>query len=111
MNDAQGASDPGDLLRQISGELPMEEPLPDALPAEAAPPAPAEAPAVPGRSMPPSSWWERHRHELAGLVTAAVAFVWISLGLAARAWAPSLLGVTFAVGALLIGSQAVWTGD
>jgi predicted Kef-type K+ transport protein len=53
----------------------------------------------------------RHRHEAAGLVTTAVALVWISLGIAARAWAPCLVGVTFALGAFVIGTQAVWVSD
>jgi hypothetical protein len=108
MDEAESGLEEREVLRQVSDAILMEEPLPDvltdALPVEA-------EPVVPVRPRPRLTWWERHRHELAGLVTAIVSLTWISLGLAARAWAPSLIGVAFALGALLIGSQAVWTGD
>ena len=108
MDEAESRLEEREALRQISDALPLEEPLPEALPDALLQEA---EPVVPLRPIPRLSWWERHRHEMAGLVTAIVSLIWISLGLAARAWAPSLIGVTFAFGALLIGSQAVWTGD
>jgi hypothetical protein len=135
MDEENPGVDPQDVLREIAAALPMEEPLPDAVPMEAAPPPPESAPAaaapepapelasspapaeegrpVPAPVGPPSrpSWWSAHRHELAGIVTATVSLVWISLGVASRTWGPCFLGVTFAVGAYLIGSRAVWPGD
>ncbi|MBV8880457.1 MAG: hypothetical protein JO332_10865 [Planctomycetaceae bacterium] len=124
MEPADEGVDKDDVLRQIAGAIPMEEgpladlpppePIPAAAPAEPEPlpPADAEPPRpLSSRSLPKPTWWALHRHELAGLVTALVSLVWISLGIAARAWAPSLIGVSFAMGALLIGTQAVWSGD
>ena len=115
MDEAEGGFDSQDVLREIADAIPMDEaplaelPPPEPIAAEAAPEAPAPTP--PSRPAPLPSWWSLHRHEMAGLVTALVALVWISLGVAARAWAPSLIGVTFALGALLIGTQAVWVTD
>lgn len=119
MEEPEGGIDKDDVLRQIAGAIPMEgespladlpppepepEPLPPPVLAAASEPEPPPSPPAPA-----PSWWARHRNELAGLVTAFVALVWISLGLAARTWAPSLIGVSFALGALLIGTKAVWT--
>ncbi|HVR84888.1 MAG TPA: hypothetical protein VMU54_11295 [Planctomycetota bacterium] len=115
MEDTEGGVDKLDVLREVAGAIPMDEaPLPDLPPPE--PEAVAPEPEIPlqvtpARSTPRPSWWSVHRHEMAGLVTAFVSFVWVSLGIATRAWTPSLIGVTFALGALLIGSQAVWSGD
>jgi hypothetical protein len=123
MDDAPGGIDPQDVLREIAQALPMDAPLPDALPAEPVlPEAPAPAdgtapledappPRAPSRTLPRPTWWTLHRHEVAGLVTALIALVWMSLGIASRTWAPSLIGVMFAGGALLIGTRAVWTAD
>jgi hypothetical protein len=109
---------PVEPLADLPPPEPLQEPLAEALPPPYAPEPLAAAPAVEepprmgsNRALPRPTWWERHRHEAAGLVTALVALVWISLGVAARAWAPSLIGVTFALGALLIGTQAVWAAD
>ena len=105
-------------LEDLPPPEPLQEPLAATLPPPYAPGPPAAAPAVEepprmesNRALPRPTWWERHRHEAAGLVTALVALIWISLGVAARAWAPSLIGVSFALGALLIGTQAVWAAD
>ncbi|HLY75622.1 MAG TPA: hypothetical protein VKU80_15985 [Planctomycetota bacterium] len=115
MDEGQSDVDKEEVLREIAGAIPMDEaPLPD-LP----PPEPIAAESVPEADSPPTpsglpprpSWWSLHRHEMAGLVTALVSLVWISLGVAMRAWGPSLIGLTFALGALLIGTQAVWAAD
>jgi len=115
MDEAEGGVDSQKVLREIADAIPMDEaplaelPPPEPIAAESAPEA--SPPTPPSRPAPLPSWWSRHRHEMAGLVTAFVALVWISLGVAARAWGPSLIGVTFALGALVIGTQAVWVSD
>ncbi|HLY09646.1 MAG TPA: hypothetical protein VKW04_10110 [Planctomycetota bacterium] len=114
MDDAVGDGGRQDVLREIAGASPAEEPLPDVMPEEPeppAPPSPEDPPSASLRTPVRPSWWARHRHELAGLVTAGVSLVWISLGIASRGWGPSLIGVLFALGALLIGSRAVWAAD
>jgi hypothetical protein len=115
MTEGESDVDKQEILREVAGAVPFDEaPLADLPPPEPldAPPAP-EAPleAAPPRPTPGPSWWTLHRQELAGLVTVFVSLVWISLGIATRAWLPSMIGVTFALGALLIGSQVVWAGD
>jgi hypothetical protein len=117
MDEAPEGGDARDVLREIAAALPMEAaaPVPEA-PAPAVPevPAPAsEEPARPlsSRALPRPTWWAARRHELAGLVTAFVALVWMSLGVASRDWGPVLIGVTFALGALFIGARASWAGD
>jgi hypothetical protein len=115
MEETEGGVDKLDVLREVAGAIPMEEaPLPDLPPPEpdaAAPEPDTPAPAGPPRSLSRPSWWSEHRHEMAGIVTAFVSLVWVSLGIATRAWTPSLIGVTFALGALLTWSQTVWAGD
>ncbi len=115
MDESPEGGDARDVLREIAAALPMEPAPPDpAAPAPApvvpaAPaPAPPEVPARPvsSRGLPRPTWWAAHRHELAGLVTAFVALVWMSLGVASREWGPVLIGITFALGALLIGARA-----
>src|SRR5581483_8844810 len=110
MDESPEGGDARDVLREIAAALPME-PAPPA-PASAVPaapaPAPPEVPARPvsSRGLPRPTWWAAHRHELAGLVTAFVALVWMSLGVASREWGPVLIGITFALGALLIAARA-----
>jgi|SRR5579862_4516419 len=117
MDEAPGGSDARDVLREIAAALPMESAPPDpATPPADIPQAPAfepEAPVRPisSRALPRQTWWTAHRHELAGLVTAFVALVWMSLGVASRDWGPVLIGVTFALGTVLIGARTVWPGD
>ncbi|HEV3027109.1 MAG TPA: hypothetical protein VG457_06015 [Planctomycetota bacterium] len=115
MDETEDGVEKLDVLQEVAGAIPMDEaPLPDLPPPEpeAAAPEPEIAPPVaPPQSSLRPSWWSVHRHEMAGLVTAVVSLVWVSLGIATRAWVPSLIGVTFALGALLIGSQVVWSGD
>src|SRR5579872_484876 len=115
MEEAESGMDRQEILPELAGAIPPgEEALPDLPPPEpvaADPELDDPLPAAPPRPVPRISWWSAHRHELAGLVTVVVSLVWISLGIAARAWTPSLIGVTFALGALLIGSKAVWAGD
>ncbi|HUR38041.1 MAG TPA: hypothetical protein VM222_01025 [Planctomycetota bacterium] len=119
--------DPGvdkfDLLAAINGAgtpAPAPEPLPDPDPLPEPDPEPAPAPApvaeAPGPASPaalvrPASAFEKHRHEIAALVAAFVAVVWLSIGISAREWGPSLVGVAFGVGALLIGALEVWAGE
>lgn len=117
MDEAPDGIDRQDVLREIAQALPMDAPLPDPIPMEpvapeaAAPPLEAPPPRAPSRTMARPTWWAQHRHEVAGLVTGLVALVWMSLGIASKAWGPSLTGVVFALGALLIGARAVWTAD
>jgi hypothetical protein len=130
MDEPEENPDPPDVLREIAAALPMEPaaeeappldplPPPEPLSPEAAAPVP-EPPAEPAiaprpvssRALRrPATWWEAHRHELAGLVTGFVALVWMSLGVATKDWGPCLVGVGFALGALLIGTRAAWAGE
>jgi len=115
MDEVPEGGDARDVLREIAAALPME-PAPPIPPAPGVPEAPAPEPEVSARplssrALPRPTWWAAHRHELAGLVTAFVALVWMSLGVASREWGPVLVGVTFALGALFIGARASWAGD
>jgi len=111
--------DPGidkfDLLAAINGTgapAPAQEPLPE--PVAEPPPAPvAEAPrpASSAALRRPPSAFGRHRQEIAALVAAFVAVVWLSIGISLRAWGPGLVGVAFGVGALLIGALEIWTDE
>ena len=117
--------DPGidkfDLLAAINGTeppAPAPEPLPDPEPLPEPVPDPTPAPVAeaprPSSSAvlrrPPTTF-EKHRHEIAALVAAFVAVVWLSIGISVRAWGPSLVGVAFAAGALLIGALQVWADE
>jgi hypothetical protein len=116
--DMAGEEDPGvdkfDVLAEIHGvPPPAPPPLPDA---ELVPPEPVTAPPASGPPPPssgafrlPSPPWVKHRHEIAALVSAFVAVVWLSIGIARREWTPSLIGAGFGLGALLIGAFEVWT--
>jgi hypothetical protein len=116
MDEIQEGIDRPEILREIAAALPMEPALPDPLPeAEPIPtePLPAaetvDAPSprpAPGFALTLPPWWTAHRHELAGLITALVALVWLSLGVATQDWGPCFIGVAFALGALLIGTRA-----
>ena len=117
--------DPGvdkfDLLAAINGAgtpapapepLPDPEPLPEPVPEPAPEPvAEAPGPASGAALVRPPSAFEKHRHEIAALVAAFVAVVWLSIGISVREWGPALVGVAFGVGALLIGALVVWAGD
>ena len=91
----------------------MPEPLPEAMP-EPMPEPFYEPPEEPVAERPLSSRalaaplppWMRHRHEIAGLVTAFVAIVWLAVGIAMGAWSPALLGALFAGGAACIKAYA-----
>src|SRR5262249_12974849 len=114
MDEADGGIDRKEILAQIAGALPMEAP-PAPPPPEELPPAelvPEPAPQVPPSRLParPPRWF-RHRHEVAGLVTAFVAIIWLCVGISVRSWSPALVGVGFALGAFMIGAFAVWPGD
>jgi hypothetical protein len=117
MDPAPDEADARDVLREIAAALPMDQtpPVPEApapaLPEEPVPTPETAARPVSSRALPRPTWWAAHRHELAGLVTAFVALVWMSLGVASRDWGPVLIGVLFALGAALIGGRAVWAGD
>lgn len=98
---------PAAELMPQSEELPPAElvPTPEAMPApeaEAVVPRPLSSRAMPA----PLSPWMRHRHEVAGLVTAFVAIVWLAVGVGMGAWGPALLGVLFAGGAACIKAYA-----
>lgn len=103
--------------------LPDPEPMPEPLPAAELMPQSEELPApelVPtpepppvasrplsSRAMPaPLSPWMRHRHEVAGLVTAFVAIVWLAVGVGMGAWMPAMMGMVFAGGAACIKAYA-----
>jgi hypothetical protein len=117
--------DPGvdkfDLLAAINGAsppAPAPEPLPDPEPLPEPVPEPAPEPVAaaprPGSSailVRPPSPFEKHRHEIAALVAAFVAVVWLSIGLSVREWGPSLVGAAFGAGALLIGALKLWAAD
>jgi hypothetical protein len=117
--------DPGvdkfDLLAAINGTetpapapepLPDPEPMPEPLPEPIAEPPPAPVAPASSAALPrPPSAFETHRHEIAALVAAFVAVVWLSIGISIRAWGPSLVGVAFGVGALLIGALQVWSDE
>ncbi|HZE96850.1 MAG TPA: hypothetical protein VE981_07475 [Planctomycetota bacterium] len=120
MDEADAGIDRQEILSQIAGAIPMEqETLPPPLldPAPPMPPATAAVETMPAPRPPSSralqrpSRWRRHRHEIAGLVTAVVSVVWVSVGFASRTWAPALVGAGFGLGAFAIGAFAVWTGD
>jgi len=91
---------------------PLAEPLPEPLPEPSpAPVAEAPRPASSAALRLPPTAFEKHRHEIAALVAAFVAVVWLSIGISIRAWGPSLVGIAFAVGALLIGALQVWADE
>jgi hypothetical protein len=121
--------DPGidkfDLLAAINGTdapapvpepLPDPEPVPEPLPEPVPEPSPAPVaeaprPASSAALQSPASTFEKHRHEIAAFVAAFVAVVWLSIGISVRAWGPSLVGVAFGVGALLIGALQIWADE
>jgi hypothetical protein len=96
---------PTEPAAESTEPLPAAEPLPEAEPLPDAEPLPPEE-SVPhppsSRGMPAPSVWRRRRHEIAGLVTAFVAIVWIAVAIAMGAWGPGLVGVMFAGGAACI---------
>jgi hypothetical protein len=96
---------PTEPAAESTEPLPAAEPLPEAEPLPDAEPLPPEE-SVPhppsSRGMPAPSAWRRRRHEIAGLVTAFVAIVWIAVAIAMGAWGPGLVGVMFAGGAACI---------
>jgi hypothetical protein len=98
-------SDPGPAPLPDAELIPAAEPVP-----ETAAPAAVPAKVSSGAFHRPSSW-TKHRQEIAALIAAFVAVVWLSVGIAARAWTPSLVGVAFGVVALLIGVFEVWADD
>ncbi len=113
-DDADPGIDKLDVLAAInSAQPPAPEPgppsLPDAEPIPPAEPAPEAAATVVAPRRP--SPWAKHRHEIAALVSAFVGVVWLSVGIAVRAWTPSLVGVAFGVGALLIGAFEIWADE
>ena len=113
-DDADPGVDKFDVLAAINGaQPPAPEPAPpaDAEPIPAALPSPEAAISASGAALRRPTRWGRHRHEIAALVAAFVGVVWLSVGIAERAWTPSLVGVAFGVGALLIGAFEIWADE
>jgi hypothetical protein len=115
-DDADPGVDKFDVLAAINSaqpSTPETAPLPDAEPIPAAEPAPEAAVSASASSaaLRRPSRWGRHRHEIAALVSAFVGVVWLSVGIAVRAWTPSLVGIAFGVGALLIGAFEIWADE
>ena len=107
-----GTETPAPPPEPLPDPEPMPEPLPEPLPEPVAEPPPEPvAPASSAALRQPPSAFEKHRHEIAALVAAFVAVVWLSIGISIRAWGPSLVGVAFGVGALLIGALQVWAEE
>jgi hypothetical protein len=97
--DSDAGIDKQDVLAAITGAAPAPQPLPE------------RPPSATRRAIPPPPAWIRHRSELAGIVTAFVALLWISIGVAQGSGMSFLIGAAFAVAALGIWLLEVWNGD
>jgi hypothetical protein len=104
--ESDGGIDKFEVLSAISGASTPPPP--------AAPPAPDRPPSATRRAVeppPPRPAWVRHRHEIAGLVTAFVGLVWLAVGLATASWWPCFTGILFGVASLAIWAIEVWGSD
>jgi hypothetical protein len=86
-------------------------PAPVAIPTTVPPPAAARPPSAVRRAVVPPPPWVTHRNEISAIVSAFVALVWISVGVAAGEGMAILLGLAFGVGALGIWLLDLWNSD
>ena len=105
-------SDSGiDKLKILSAITNASAPQP-AAPAPAPPRTADRPPSATRRAVePPPPLWFRYRSEVAALIVAFVGMVWLAVGLAQKAWGPSLAGVAFGVASLSIWTLEVWSSD
>ena len=91
----------------------ITHPSPVAIPQLLQPPPAARPPSGVRRAVapPPPPPWVQHRNEIAAIVSAFVALVWISVGFTAGEGTAILLGLGFGVGALGIWLLDLWNAD
>lgn len=101
--DFDGGIDKQAVLAAIThpSPTPLPPPLPDR--------PPSGVRRAPGPPPPPP--WVRHRNEIAAMVSAFVALLWISVGFTAGEGTAILLGLAFGVGALGIWLLDLWNSD
>jgi hypothetical protein len=88
----------------------IAHPSPLAIPQLLAPPA-ARPPSGVRRAVAPPPTWILHRNEIAAIVSAFVALIWISVGFTAGEGTAILVGLGFGVGALGIWLLDLWNAD
>lgn len=105
-DEEDGGIDKQNVLSEIDG-VPAPAP-PPAAPAALRVPAPEPAPI---QASPVRVGGAPRRHKWAAIVASVVALIWLAVGLAVRAWTPSLIGVAFGVAAATVWAVEVWDGD
>src|SRR6185295_1052670 len=95
--DSDGGIDKQAVLAAILHPSPV--PIPKTLAPTLPPPLPDRPPSGVRRApAPPPPGWITHRHEIAAVVSAFVALVWISVGFTAGEGTAILLGIGFGIG-------------